>query len=133
MALAGEGTTLNAVVAPSSEAMIEYVASTPGAIGYVSTLWLGSDALGDSAEDPRPEDGVRVLAVEGFLPTEQAVGDGSYPLWRQLYLASSGEPDGEARELAQWLLRGAGWGDSGAVVTRQRTRSTEKVVIGNRR
>jgi len=36
---------LTAVVMPSSEAVIEYVARTPGAIGYVSTLWVRADAV----------------------------------------------------------------------------------------
>lgn len=90
--LEGEATTLNAVVVPSSEAMIDFVASTPGAIGYVSTRRL--------------DDRVRTLPVEGVLPTEKTIGDGSYPLWRELHLASSGEPAGEARQFAQWLLRG---------------------------
>ncbi len=90
--LQDEGTTLNAVVMPSSEAMIDYVASTPEAIGYVSTRCL----------DGR----VRPLSVEGVLPTESAVANGRYPLWRELHLASSGDPTGEARQFAQWLLRG---------------------------
>jgi phosphate transport system substrate-binding protein len=118
VALDGEGTTLNAVVMPSSEAMVEHVANTPGAIGYVSTLWLGPTQTGHSGQGGSREDRVRVLPVEGLLPTEQTIGDGSFPLWRQLYLASSGEPDGEAREFAQWLLQGGGMGDSGALTNR---------------
>ncbi|MEA3376920.1 MAG: substrate-binding domain-containing protein [Chloroflexota bacterium] len=100
LVLGGEGTTLNAVVMPSNESMIEYVADTPGAIGYVSTQWLDA--------------GVQVLEVEGVLPTEQTIADGSYPLWRQLYLASNGEPAGEAREFSQWLLSGGGGQSGGA-------------------
>jgi phosphate transport system substrate-binding protein len=92
VALAGESATLNAVVVPSAESMVEYVATTPGAIGYVSTGRLG--------------DGVRVVPVEGIRPTETSIADGSYPLSRQLYLATRGEPTGEAREFSQWLLRG---------------------------
>jgi phosphate transport system substrate-binding protein len=118
IALDGEGTTLNAVVVPSSEAMIEYVGSTPGAIGYVSTLWLSPNVLGPSGQDPRLGHGVRVLPVEGLLPTGQAVSDGSYLLWRQLYVASRGEPDGEVREFAQWLLQGGGLEESGTVINR---------------
>lgn len=90
--LDGEDTTLNAVVMPSSEAMVDYVASTPEAIGYASTRCL--------------DDRVRALPVEGVLPTTQTVADGSYPLWRELHLASSGDPTGEARQFAQWLLGG---------------------------
>ncbi len=94
--LDGEDTTLNAVLMPSSEAVVEYVASTPGAIGYVSTRCLGTPSV--------PHDRVRALPIEGVLPTERTVEAGRYPLWRELHLASSGEPAGEARQFAQWLL-----------------------------
>ncbi len=94
--LDGESTTLNAVVMPSSDAMVDFVAATPGAIGYVSAERLG--------------DGVRVVPIEGALPTKEAVSNENYPLRRQLYLASKGEPVGEAREFAQWLLLGDGAG-----------------------
>jgi phosphate transport system substrate-binding protein len=63
--LNGRDTTLNAVVMPSSEAMVEHVASTPGAVGYVSTLWLGQAASARSTQSGRPADGARVLPVEG--------------------------------------------------------------------
>ncbi len=83
-----------AVLFSSSDAVIEYVAQTPGAIGYVSTLRLG---------DPETA-GVRILPVDGVLPDRTTVYDGSYPIARPLYLATYGEPLGEAREFAQWVL-----------------------------
>ena len=96
--------TFIAVVMPSSEAVVEYVARTPGAIGYVSTLWIGESLAG----------GVRVMPVEGALPTLDAILDGSYPLSRSLYLAATAEPTGEVREFAQWVL-----GPEGQAVTRR--------------
>jgi len=102
--LSGYDTTLTAVVMPSSEAVIEYVARTPGAIGYVSTLRI-QVAL-------RPQesvvDGVRVLPVEGASLTTATLSDGSYPLSRPLYLVTIAEPVGEAREFAQWVLGSEG-------------------------
>lgn len=97
--------TPTAVVVSSSEAMVAYVAGTPGAIGYVSTLRL--------------DEGVRVLPVEGVLPTADAIADGRYPLSRPLYLATVGEPTGEAREFAQWTL-----GPKGQAVIRATLAST---------
>lgn len=82
--------TLAAVAMPSTGTVVEYVARTPGAIGYVSARWL--------------DDRVRVLPVEGVYPSLAAVSDGSYPLSRSLYLAAVTEPTGEAREFAQWVL-----------------------------
>lgn len=90
IALGGVATTPNAVVESSSEAVVEYVGRTPHAIGYVSTLRLS--------------EGVRAVPVEGVLPTAVSIADGSYPLWRSLYMATVGEPTGEAREFAQWVL-----------------------------
>jgi len=84
--------TRTAVVMSSGRAVLDYVARTPGSIGYVSTL-----KINDS-------DGVRVLPVEGVLPAPDTIADGSYPLSRALYLATVGEPAGEAREFAQWAL-----------------------------
>jgi phosphate transport system substrate-binding protein len=92
--MGGYDVALTAVVMPSSEAVVEYVARTPGAIGYVSTLWTGESVT----------DRVRVLPVEGVLPTPATISDGSYPLSRPVYLAATAEPNGEAREFAQWVL-----------------------------
>jgi len=92
--LQGRDTTLTAVMMPSNRAVIEYVARTPGSIGYVSTLWL---------QDPEASN-VRVLPVEGVSPTAGTIKDGSYPLTRSLQLATVGEPTDEAREFAQWAL-----------------------------
>lgn len=96
--------THTAVMFASSEAVIEYVAQTPGAIGYVSTLRL---------EDPTRA-WVRVLSVEGVLPSQSAFYDGSYPLARPIYLVTYGEPVGETREFAQWVV-----GPEGQMVYRQ--------------
>jgi phosphate transport system substrate-binding protein len=92
--LQGRDITLTAVVMVSSEAVVEYVAHTPGSIGYVSTLRLDDATASD----------VRVLSVEGVLPTQTSIEDGSYPLTRSLQLATVGEPTGEARVFAQWVL-----------------------------
>jgi phosphate transport system substrate-binding protein len=83
-----------AVVMPSGEAVIDYVARTPGAIGYISTVQLADYSTA----------GVHVLPVEGLLPTAETISNGSYPLARPLYLATVTEPTGEAREFAQWVL-----------------------------
>jgi len=92
--LGGYGVAPTGVVMPSSEAVIEYVARTPGGVGYVSTLWLSQPIAS----------GVRVLSVEGVLPGLDALSNNEYPLARSLYLVSNTEPAGEAREFVQWLL-----------------------------
>jgi len=82
--------TLAAVAMPSTETVIEYVARTSGAVGYVSARWL--------------DERVRALPVEGVYPNRAAVSDGSYTLSRSFYLAAMAEPTGEARDFAQWVL-----------------------------
>ena len=92
--LQGRDITLTAVVMPSSAAVVDYVARTPGSIGYVSALRLGDTA----------SDGVRILPIDGAMPSPGMAGDGQYPLSRGIHLATVGEPAGEAREFAQWAL-----------------------------
>jgi phosphate transport system substrate-binding protein len=65
--------TLNARLALSSESMVEIVAETPGAIGYVSMSWTAADSR------------VRVVpvwAASGIaqLPTPETVSANAYPL-----------------------------------------------------
>jgi phosphate transport system substrate-binding protein len=106
--LQGRDITLTAVVMVSGEAVIDYVAQTPGSIGYVSTLQIGDPAAS----------GVHVLPVAGVSPSPAAISDGSYPLTRSLQLATVGEPTGEAREFAQWVLGPGGQGVVGGLVKR---------------
>ena len=91
--LGNRDVTRTAVVMSSGESVVEYVARTPGAIGYISTLLLSGS------------DGVLVLPVEGVAPVAGTISGESYPLSRSLYLATVGEPTGAAREFAQWVLR----------------------------
>lgn len=93
-----EMSALTAVMLPSTQAVLDYVASTPEAVGYVATVYLG----GSLAEQ------VRVTPVDGAMPTRAAVADGSYPLWGPLLLAANGEPTGAVRDWAQWVLSPVG-------------------------
>jgi phosphate transport system substrate-binding protein len=82
--------SLNALMAPSSEAVLQFVAEDPLAVGYVSTAWV--------------DDRVRALAVDGVPPAREAMAAGLYPLTRTHFVATLGEPDGAARAFVQWLL-----------------------------
>ena len=73
LVMSNQPTTLNARLALSSASMVEIVAETPGAIGYVSMTW----AAGDSR--------VRVVPVsaesgEAQVPTPETVSTDAYPL-----------------------------------------------------
>ncbi|MER3544345.1 MAG: hypothetical protein C4311_06995 [Chloroflexota bacterium] len=82
--------TLTAAIMPQDTAVIEAVAATPGAIGYISSASI----------DQR----VNVVAIEGVLPSSRSLADGSYPISTPIYFVSRGEPVGEARAFLQFLL-----------------------------
>ena len=85
---------------PSGDAVVEHVARTPGSIGYVSSLRLKSMVA----------EGVRILPIEGVLPSAASIDDGSYRLSSRFHLVTVGEPTGEGREFSQWALGPEGQG-----------------------
>jgi phosphate transport system substrate-binding protein len=86
--------TLTAIVMPSSEAVVEYVARHPTAIGYVSMGYLSPQ--------------VKALPVEGVSPTPEDIQSGAYPLTRLLYLLTGQEPTGEVKAFIEFALSPAG-------------------------
>jgi ABC-type phosphate transport system substrate-binding protein len=82
--------TLNAVLKPSAQDVIDFVARTPGAIGYVSLSHI----------DAR----VKVLSIEGVEPDQASAASGKYVLSAPIYLIAKAEPTGDAREFVAWLL-----------------------------
>lgn len=79
-----------AVLVPSPEAVVDYVAGHPEAIGYVSM-----------GQVP-PE--VKILRIEGSYPTAETTAQGSYPLTRELWLVTAGPPTGAVRDFVQFVL-----------------------------
>jgi phosphate transport system substrate-binding protein len=82
--------TLNALIMPSPQAMTEYIASHPEAIGYLSRAQLTSS--------------VKALAIEGVAPSLTTMADGSYPLTRPLLLVTREGAGEEVRGLLGWVL-----------------------------
>jgi phosphate transport system substrate-binding protein len=72
----------------------EAVAKTPGAIGYVGLGYVGSD--------------VKALTIEGVMPSDSTVLNGTYRLSRPLYMYTNGDPSGLAKEFIDYLLSDAG-------------------------
>lgn len=81
----------------SNGAVQQLVSQTPTAIGYVGMGF---------------EDGVKVLSldVDGkkVKPTVESVKNGEYPLSRELYFITNGEPSGTAKEFIEFLLSADG-------------------------
>lgn len=90
--------TKNAVVAKENGELAAKVAATPGSIGYCGM------AFGKTVE----EAGGRVLSLNGIDPTVATVKDGTYPLGRNLYLATKGEAKGAEKEFIDFILGSKG-------------------------
>ncbi len=86
--------TLAAIVMPSSEAVVEYIAHHPTAIGYVSMGYLSPQ--------------VKALPIEGVSPTPEDVQSGAYPLTRPLYLLTGQAPTGEVKAFIEFALSPTG-------------------------
>ena len=92
--------TRNAVLKTAAQDVIDFVAGTPGAIGYVPL----------SQVDQR----VKVVKLSGIAPTPQTAANGQYLLSAPLYLIARSEPQGDLREFVAWLL-----GDEGQTLLGQ--------------
>jgi phosphate transport system substrate-binding protein len=83
---------------PSSEGITAEVVQNPNAIGY--------EGLGYVTED------MKVVAVSRgddgpfVMPSADTVDDGSYPIARDLYFYTRGEPQGALGEFVRWVLDG---------------------------
>jgi phosphate transport system substrate-binding protein len=81
---------------PSSEGIIAEVRQNPNAIGY--------DGLGYVPDD------LKMIAIAGreggayVLPSIPTVNDKTYPIARDLYMYTNGEPTGIVKEYIDWIL-----------------------------
>jgi phosphate transport system substrate-binding protein len=82
-----------AIVLASDDAVVEYVAGHPGAIGYVSRNRL------------TPQ--VKALKIEGVPPSSDSISDGSYPIVRDWWLVAGRESDA-AQDFIDFCLSPAG-------------------------
>lgn len=86
----GEQVTLNAVVLPSNQAVVDQVARRAGAVGYVSMAAF--------------TDTVRAVPVEELLPTPANVRAGAYHLTRYLYLYTHAAPAPDVQRFRAFIL-----------------------------
>jgi phosphate transport system substrate-binding protein len=82
----------------SNGAVQQYVSQTPTAIGYVGMGF---------------EDGVKVIEITGddgknSKPSVATVKSGEYPLSRELFFVTAGEPEGLAKEFLDFVLSAEG-------------------------
>ena len=88
--------SMDTLLLPSSEGIISEVRQNPNAIGY--------DGLGYVPDD------VKMIAIaksagEAYvLPSVATVNDKTYPIARDLYMYTAGEPTGIIKEYLDWIL-----------------------------
>ncbi len=88
--------SMETLLLPSSEGIINEVRQNPNAIGY--------DGLGYVPDD------LKIIAVaetdggEYVLPMISTVNDKSYPIARDLYMYTAGEPTGIVKTYLDWIL-----------------------------
>ena len=68
---------------------------TPGAIGYISIGFVESAYATTT---------VRALPIDGVEATEESVEDGSYPISRELYFFTNGDPQGTSYDYISYVL-----------------------------
>ena len=81
---------------PSSEGIVSEIRDNPNAIGY--------DGLGYVT----PELKVIAISKDGktpyILPSIDTVNDGTYPIARDLYMYTAGEPSGSVKDYLDWIM-----------------------------
>jgi hypothetical protein len=86
--MAEQPIAIQALVRAGDEALLETVASTPGAVGYST---MGS------------ADNVAVPSIDGISPSPATTADQAYPLTVPVYFVSKAEPVGALRVFLAWL------------------------------
>jgi phosphate transport system substrate-binding protein len=88
--------SMDTLLLPSSEGISAEIRQNPNAIGY--------DGLGYVTED------LKTIAVgwestgSFILPSAKSVNNRQYPIARDLYMYTAGEPEGEVLEYLNWIL-----------------------------
>jgi phosphate transport system substrate-binding protein len=88
--------SMDTLLLPSSEGIVAEVRQNPNAIGY--------DGLGYVPDDLKM---IAIAKEEGLpyvLPSIQTVNEKSYPIARDLYMYTNGEPTGVIKEYLEWIL-----------------------------
>jgi len=88
--------SMDTLLLPSSEGIVSEVRQNPNAIGY--------DGLGYVPDDLKM---IAIAEVDGgayVLPSIPTVNDKSYPIARDLYMYTNGQPQGLLKEYLDWIL-----------------------------
>ena len=81
---------------PSSEGITSEVSQNPNAIGY--------DGLGYVTEEVKVIGVARATGGKYIYPSPESVNSGEYPIARDLYMYTIGEPQGAVKDYLDWIL-----------------------------
>ena len=95
MVMNGTDVSDAALQKPASGAIRFTVSGNANAIGYVGIGYLDNTTI-------------MPVSVNGISPTEESVRSGNYPLSRDLYLVTKGEPSGLAKDFIDYILSDEG-------------------------
>lgn len=88
--------SMDTLLLPSSEGIINEVRSNPNAIGY--------DGLGYVPKDLKMIAIAKDAGDAYVLPSIETVNDKTYPIARDLYMYTSGEPTGAIKTYLDWIV-----------------------------
>jgi ABC-type phosphate transport system, periplasmic component len=83
---------------PSSEGIINEVRQNPNAIGYDGLGYIPPDLMNSVIAVAHDASGPYVI------PSIATVNDNSYPVARDLYMYTAGEPAGAIKDYINWIL-----------------------------
>ena len=86
----------NTLLLPSSEGIVAEVRQNPNAIGY--------DGLGYVPSDLKMIAIAKEAGGEYVLPSVETVNDATYPIARDLYMYTAGEPTGTVKIYLDWII-----------------------------
>jgi phosphate transport system substrate-binding protein len=91
--------SMDTLLLPSSEGIIYEVRQNPNAIGY--------DGLGYVPDDLKMIAIAKTPGEPYVLPSADTVNDGSYPIARDLYMYTAGQPAGAVKDYLDWIFSAA--------------------------
>ena len=88
----------NTLLLPSSEVIGGEIRENPNAIGYDGLGYVTPDMKVIAVSDSRSED------AQFIFPSAETVNNGTYPIARDLYMYTAGEPTGTTKQYMEWIF-----------------------------
>ena len=85
----------NTLLLPSSQGIVSEISDNPNAIGY--------DGLGYVTPDLKVIAVAKAAGEPYILPSIETVNDGTYPIARDLFMYTAGEPTGAVKNYLDWI------------------------------